>query len=203
MTQLSSLEEGYVPWSGSAIRPSALVSILNDIVINRRTSIVECGGGVSTLYIGRLLNQRGGRLVTIEHDEVWSSMLRNILQEEELQDVVTVIHAPMSDSHHALEGNQWYDERAVSEALSGQRIDLLLVDGPLACGPDIQLARYPALPFFAEQLDANATVVLDDIQRKGERRIARLWADEFGFHFDIRRRDGGIAIGNREKKVQV
>src|SRR4051812_25558744 len=31
---------GYVPWSQSAIRPSALVCVLNDIKVNRRRMIV-------------------------------------------------------------------------------------------------------------------------------------------------------------------
>jgi predicted O-methyltransferase YrrM len=203
MAQLAPLDNGYLPWSGSSIRPSALVSILNDIVINRRSFIVECGSGISTLYIGRLLQQKGGHLVTIDHDAHWSVLLRDILKEEGLENTVTVIHAPMCDSAHSLEGNQWYDETAISSVLNGQVIDLLLVDGPLAYKPEIRLARYPAVPFFASQLSENATIVLDDIHRKGEREIVKRWNREFGFTFEVRRRNGGIAIGTRNKKFQI
>ena len=38
---LAPLSTSYLPWSTSALRPSGLVKILNEIVINRRDSILE------------------------------------------------------------------------------------------------------------------------------------------------------------------
>ncbi|NOX50787.1 MAG: class I SAM-dependent methyltransferase, partial [Gammaproteobacteria bacterium] len=72
LQQLNPLIEGYMPWSGSAMRPCALVAVLNDIIVNRRKCIVECGGGISTIFIGRLLNRTSdAHLYTIEHDKEW------------------------------------------------------------------------------------------------------------------------------------
>ena len=59
MQILAPLTTAYQPWSIFAIRPSGLVKVLNEIVINRRRCIVECGGGISTVYIAKLLQQQG------------------------------------------------------------------------------------------------------------------------------------------------
>src|SRR5438093_6942309 len=74
---LAPLSLSYLPWSQAAMRPSGLVAVLNDIVINGRVRIVECGSGISTFYIARLLRElrslrRAGRIHTIEHDEPWA-----------------------------------------------------------------------------------------------------------------------------------
>jgi len=203
MEFLSPLSKGYLPWTGSSIRPSALVTILNDIVINRRNCMVECGGGISTLYMARLLSTQGGHLYTIDHDERWAGLLSNMLQEEGLGSVVTVIHAPMEPNEYALEGNKWYSATQIEKELTDKRIDLLLVDGPLACEPEIGLARYPAVPYFKSRLSADCTVILDDIHRKGEREIVQRWSRDLGIPFQMRMLDGGIAIGCRKVSFNV
>src|SRR2546421_9455866 len=74
---LSPLSRRFLPGTTAALRPSVVMAILNDICVNRRMNVVECGGGISTLYIARLLAERGmGRLTTIEDDERWCEELR-------------------------------------------------------------------------------------------------------------------------------
>ncbi|HST38530.1 MAG TPA: hypothetical protein VLK58_03435 [Conexibacter sp.] len=50
---------GYLPWSSGAMRPSALVTICNEIVLGGRRRIVELGSGTSTLLLARLLREQG------------------------------------------------------------------------------------------------------------------------------------------------
>src|SRR6476619_3416714 len=108
---LSPLSLSYLPWSQAAMRPSGLVAVLNDIVINGRTHIVECGSGISTFYIARLLKERGtGHIHTIEHDEPWANLLVKALEKEELSEQATVVYAPLAASEHSWGGTQWYDE---------------------------------------------------------------------------------------------
>ena len=94
MQALAPLSLTYLPWSASAMRPSGVVAVLNEILVHQRRSVVELGSGVSTFYIGRLLRQRGGHLWTVEHDERWAKLLGRELANEGLGDVVTVVHAP-------------------------------------------------------------------------------------------------------------
>src|SRR3954471_15653391 len=79
MQALAPLSCNYLPWSQASMRPSGLIAVLNDIVINNRTSIVECGGGVSTFYIARLLKRRGGHIFSIENDDAWAKLLQKSL----------------------------------------------------------------------------------------------------------------------------
>ena len=67
----------------------------------------------------------------------------------------------------------WYDEDMLPKDVL---IDLLVVDGPP--GSTCRLARYPALPVFAEMMNKNACVFLDDANRKEEMEIVRRWRDE-------------------------
>jgi hypothetical protein len=73
---------------------------------------------------------------------------------------------------------------------------VLLVDGPPAFAPALGFSRYPALPALAERLVPDATVVLDDIDRRGELRILEAWERDCGFRFEVRPAER-IAIGRR------
>jgi len=179
---LAALDGAYVPWTMPALRPGALVSLLNDIVINRREVIVECGGGVSTIYIARLLQQRGrGHLYTIEHDAGWIETLQAQIPHE--REYVTFIHAPMQPLTHIRSG-EWYDEQAVLNALSGVRIDLLIVDGPNETKADLEI-RYPALPILQPLFAERYGLALDDVNRSGERAILAAWQKQVPLNFHI------------------
>jgi hypothetical protein len=203
MQALAPLSAAFVPWTGSSLRPSALVTVLNDITIHRRRSVVECGGGISTLFIARSLMQTSGRLFTIEHDPGWASLLRELLKRQGLQQTVTIIDAPMRPNDNAVNGGEWYDGDAVKRGLGETAVDLLLVDGPMAYNRELRFARYPAIPELRERLTRDATIILDDAHRKGERKIAQLWGHILGVQFEIRRLDGGIAIARLEPGYHV
>jgi len=195
MHTLAPLTGGYLPWSRSAMRPSAVVAILNDVVLHQRGRVVELGGGISTLLLGRLLRRTDGRLWTVEHDPVWIDTLTKELGREGLADVVTVIHAPLGPTTAGWgDGDEWYDADALAPLLTGDPVDLLIVDGPPAYRKGMRHARYPALPFFGPALAENATVVLDDIRRRGELEIVERWERESGRRFGRRYVEGNIAI---------
>lgn len=198
MQQLAPLAKTYLPWSVSSMRPSGLVKVLNDVVVHQRKFIVECGGGVSTYFLVSLLKERGGRLLTLEHNRQWCDVIGSFLREQGLADVVTIVHAPLAPSTHRFEanGNDWYDEAIVAAALGNEKVDLLLVDGPPAYERKIRYARYPAVPFFKPFLAERYTIVLDDVVRKGEREILARWEAELGIRFALHLIDGHVGIGH-------
>ena len=183
---LQSLPGGYLPWSKCTLRPAALATVLNDILTNRRRSIVECGSGVSTVYMARLLRGGEARVHALEHDADWAAVVEDILRAEGLSEVASIHHAPLEPHPLALEGNHWYAQ-SVAEGLTGLAPDLLLIDGPQG-GARRRLARYPALPFFRRALAEDHTVVLDDIQRPGEQELLGMWEEETGVAFRRLRR---------------
>jgi hypothetical protein len=94
-------------------------------------------------------------------------------------EIAQVALAPLEPHPLARDDLQWYAQRALRSL--PRRIDPLLIDGRPAFEPEIELSRYPALPALAERLVAerlvpDATVVLDDINRRGELRILDLGA---------------------------
>lgn len=196
MHALAPLATAYRPWTSTAMRPSAVAAVLADIVIGNRRRIVELGGGISTFFIGRLLCERGGQLWTVEHDEHWAELLRRQLKQEGLDETVTVVFAPLQPTSRPYSGHAlWYAEDRLHELRAAGDIELLLVDGPPAHSAGLRHARYPALPCFVGALAPGATVVLDDILRRGEQEIVRRWERETGITFDRRYIHGTIAVG--------
>ena len=185
----------YLPWTEGAIRPAALVAVLNEIAFAERRRIVELGSGVSSIVIGRLLAQRGGKLTAVEHDPDWAALVRRQVERERLQDFVDVVVSSLEPHHASWSGAPWYSLESV--ALLPGDINLLLIDGPPGHGEGMTHSRYPALPALADRLAADALVFLDDADREPEREIIARWAEEVpGWSFGIDA-GSGLAVGSR------
>jgi hypothetical protein len=194
---LAPLTSRYLPWTVSAMRPSGVRTVLNEIMVNRRQRIVELGGGVSTFFIGRLLLQRGGHLWTVEHDERWADLLDQELANEDLDKVVTVARVPLDPGAPVWPGEDaiWYERTTLLQAIGEEPVDLLIIDGPPAYQEGREHSRYPAVPVFAPMFADDYAVLVDDIDRAGEEDIMTRWEREFGITFDRRVVDGRIGIG--------
>jgi predicted O-methyltransferase YrrM len=168
----------YLPWTSGSMRPAALVAVCNEIVHGDRTRIVECGSGLSTVVLARLLRERGdGTLVALEHDRHWAALVEEQLRKENLGEIARVHYAPLGADP------PWYDLHG-SDRLPGA-VDLLIVDGPPAFDPGHGTRRAPALPWFDERLVAGATVILDDVDRPGEREVLSGWERSSDWRFAL------------------
>lgn len=194
---LQALGGRYLPWSAWAMRPSGLLAVLNEVVLGSRERILECGSGISTIYLARLLAERGGVVLSLEHDPDWAGFVEEALEAEGLGERARVVLAPLEEHAAALDGNAWYRSSAVQDAVQALEgaIDLLVVDGPPAGRREISLSRYPAVPVLGDALAPNAIVILDDALRPGEARVLERWEEEAGIDFERRADLGGIAIG--------
>jgi predicted O-methyltransferase YrrM len=196
LSQLQPLSSNYIVWSSSSIRPSAMVQILNEIIVNHRNTIVEFGCGITTVYIAKILKQNGGHLYSVEDNSKWIEIVSTMLKQDNLQDYVTFIHAPLSKSTYSLENCDWYDENIVQETLKGIELDMVIVDGPPAYMEHTALSRYPAIPALSDQLSDDFCIVLDDIYRDGEKEILTNWEKELHINFNRQYVRGGIAIAH-------
>lgn len=196
MHLLAPLISGYLPWTTSAMRPSGIVAVLNEIVLNRRRRIVELGGGISTYFIARMLADRGGHLWTVEHDDGWADVLREKLARQGVDGSVTLVHAPLTPIEDGWPGEEsrWYDRGRLREIAAGGPVDLLIIDGPPAYLEGQEHSRYPAVPYFAPLLADDYTIILDDIDRCGEQDIVQRWEREFGTVFEVRYVRGRIGV---------
>ena len=180
----------YLPWSTGAMRPAGLVLVCNEIVLRNRTRIVECGSGVSTVLLARLLRQRvsGATIVSLEHDAQWAALVTSMLRRESLLDIARVVLAPLGGDP------PWYAREAMTEMPDD--VDLLVVDGPPAHAKGHGTRRAPALAAFEPRLSETATIVLDDADRPGERQVLTGWESGTSWRFTIDA-VAGVAIGQR------
>lgn len=101
--------------------------------------------------------------------------------------------------HAPLDGEPpWYTLAGLHEVQDA--VDLLIVDGPPAFDPGHGTRREPALPRFDGRLVDGATVILDDMDRPGERQVIASWEGSTDWRFILDER-AGIAIGRRRTRT--
>lgn len=174
-------------WAGS---PDLLKKIAEVVLMDRPALVVEASSGVSTLVIAYCLKQLGrGKVVSLEHDATYAAASERLVAFHGLQDIATIVHAPLKEVVLADRTWLWYDsDRLRMDA----PIDLLVVDGP----PDsIQpLARYPAVPLLNNQFRKGSKVILDDSNRRDETEIVARWVREFGLSAESFAMEKGACI---------
>lgn len=175
------LNPAFLPHSYWAMEPTDLQNLLATIQYNQYRTVVECGAGMSTLLIGKLLKQLGGgHIYSLDEDENWFEVMRMAVAVNDLTEYVTVIHAPLVPN--AESGELWYASEQARQILeSVEHIDVLVVDGPKSVSA---LSRAPALPSFADALDSNSLIVLDDSRRDNERAVIEHWRERFNIEIE-------------------
>jgi predicted O-methyltransferase YrrM len=180
LVQLSGLNQPYpMPFGGNwALTPDAAVILAREIVIRRPNTIVELGSGVSTVMVGRLLQQMEcGHLISLDHDPDWAEETRRHILANGLQDYVEVLDAPLARQQFDGKEFNWYQ---IPDRLQGiEQIDMLTVDGPPQTTDSAVLARYPALPAFAAQLSEHAVIFIDDAKRVTEQEMVKKWLQQY------------------------
>jgi predicted O-methyltransferase YrrM len=154
-----------------------LLAVLVDLVIAERPSlVVECGSGASTLWLALVMRRFGidGRIIALDHDPVFGGRTRDFLARHRVHGIAEVRDAPLESFSLDGETYSWYARQAW-EDLTG--IDLLFVDGPPAA--TCHQARYPALPLLSGSLSPAATVVVDDLVVPDMQNVLRLWLDAY------------------------
>lgn len=168
------------PMRGWAASPDVVGVLIEELRASSPKLIVECGSGVSTLFLALAAKQHSPqtRIVALDHDEEYAGKTRALLERHGVAEFAEVRHAPLVPD---VAGQTWYDPQ-VAANLTG--IDLLFVDGPpMTTGP---LARKPALPVLWDQLSPHGIIVLDDMIRADEQEIAAGWQSD---HPELERQD--------------
>ena len=161
---------------GWAASPDLLVVLVDLVITERPSLVVECGSGASTLWLALAMRRFGidGRIIALDHDPVFGGKTRELLARHDVRDLAEVRDAPLESFSLDGQSYSWYARRAW-EDLTG--IDLLFVDGPPATTG--HQARYPALPLLIGSLSPVATAVLDDLVVPDMQKVLRLWLDAY------------------------
>jgi len=189
----------YIPYTGSALRPSALVSIVNDILINNRKNIIEFGCGISTLIITKLIksNSLSVNFYSVEEDQEWQKFMEKQLIKHDLQDYVKNFYAPIIQ----VEGKaKWHSLNFINDL---QKIDCMIVDGPKSFSNDLKLRRGYALKALKEKLDSRYSIFLDDCHRDGELQIIKDWSNELKIPYQIYYQHLGVIFSGQFYNVYI
>lgn len=180
LVQLTGLNQPFpMPFGGSwALTPDAAAILAREIAIRKPNTIVELGSGVSTLMVGRLLQQmQHGRLISLDHDPSWAEETRRSIVANGLQDYVEVLDAPLTKQQFDGKDFDWY--RIPDQLQQIEQVDMLTVDGPPQTADSELLARYPALPAFAAQFSEHAVIFIDDARRDTEQAMIEKWLQQY------------------------
>ncbi|WP_432671409.1 class I SAM-dependent methyltransferase [Flavobacterium sp. SM2513] len=164
----------YLPYTNASLSFKLLANITNDIIINNKKSILEFGSGISTIIFARLikLNNLETKIISIDESAEWILIVKKLLKDEGIENVVTFIHAPTIKSSQ-MDKSFEYDENIVSKELGDTKFDLILIDGPIAWSSKKRYSRASNIKHFINNLDASFTIFVDDTNRIGERYLVK------------------------------
>ncbi len=164
------LNEPLPPLRAWAASPDFLLVITEHIQSTSSKIIMECSSGASTIVLARCIQmQNNGHIYSLEHDLYYANKTKNELKKHQLEDWVTILHAPLVDIGN---GQKWYDIKDIPDI---PFIDLLVIDGPP--GYICERSRYPAIKQLKNKIK-NTTIFLDDSNRPQEKEIIQLWKKE-------------------------
>ena len=160
-------------WAAS---PDLLVVLVDLVITERPSLIVECGSGASTLWLALAMRrfEIDGRIIALDHDPVFGGKTRDFLARHGVSDLAEVRDAPLESFSLEGETYSWYARQAWDDLTE---IDLLFVDGPPATTG--HQARYPALPLLAGSLSPIATAVLDNLVVPDMQKVLQRWLDSY------------------------
>lgn len=193
-TELARFGLPFFPATRYALAPSALLTILNDVIINNRRAVLELGSGYSSVYIAKALGEHG-RVVTVDADAGWLDQVMDSADRAGVAGRITAVHAP--PRVNGSDARPWYDAEKILATIDDAPIDLLLVDGPVASSKATARARAPAVPLLKGRLAGRCSIYLDDIHRPSHAAIARDWGGELGLRFAFHHARGGYALAMR------
>jgi hypothetical protein len=159
---------------GWAASPDVLITLINELLRLKPVQVVECGSGVSTLWLALTIRRANlsTRVVALEHDPRFASATVETLKRHDVADLVDVRVAPLTAVPISGHPTPWYDCKALNDL---HDVGLVFVDGP-PTGTGV-LARFPAVPLLFERLASPCTIILDDFVRSDEKTIAGKWRE--------------------------
>ena len=173
MQQLLSLLKFSAPipptrsWAAS---PDLLLTLAQLVRTHNPKLVVELGSGVSTLVVAKA---GAKKVISLDNSAEFAGKTREILKEHKVRGVE--IRVAELKAH--ISGVDWYDTALIKDL---KRIDLLIVDGPP--GSKNPEARMPARAEFITKLSPKAVIVIDDVNREGERKLAEAFAKALPNH---------------------
>ncbi len=184
-----------LPWSNYSTSPITICDLIENALEPDTGNIIECGTGISTLYLSSIIKNKGdGHLYSIEDDQKWANMVSAYLKQLNLSNYCTIIVAPLK--YIEVDGieTEWYDTSQFELDIPEESCGLLYVDGP-KWGNKNNPRRYPVLSIFKKYLKSGSKVFLDDADKDESLIIHQKWE-----HLYKLKRQKNIIYKDRHRK---
>ena len=158
------------PTRSWAASPDLLLTIADLVRIHKPRLVVELGSGVSTLIVAK---SGAKKIISMDNSEEFADKTRELLKAHSVRGV----EIRVAELAPHVSGVDWYDTSKFNDL---KRIDLLIVDGPP--GSKNPNARKPALSELIGRLSPRAVIVIDDVNRDGERELAEAFEEALPNH---------------------
>ncbi len=133
--------------------------------------VLEFGSGRGSKTLAKLVANRGGSLICVEHDPAWHARTGQEFEELGLTTHARVELCPLVPVEFFNIPGQFYDMPFLPHV---EAFDVVIVDGPPA--RTCPMVRLPALPMMAPHLSPDGFhVFLDDYEREEEQAIVKVW----------------------------
>lgn len=171
--------KSHTPYSSSSLKIHSLLTIVNDIIINKRKNLLEFGAGISTLIMARAIHQYelDAKLYSVEDNAPWIQVVEDMLSKEGLNKYVTIIHAPLrknTEISHCFS----YSKENIEKALEGIKFDFMLIDGPAAYLKENENSRIASYDIAKNFLNENFSLFIDNADRVGEKQLIKKISNE-------------------------
>lgn len=163
------------PMRDWAVSPDFANIVVREVLNRKPKTILEYGSGISTLLMSYCVkNSQHGHIWSLDHDEEYVRLTKDLLKSHNVEDVSTVLFAPLKGITLSGESWLWYDTAPLDTI---GPVDLVVVDGPPKRTQ--KMARYPALFMLAKFLNEDAIIILDDASEKHLRDAVKQWKQDF------------------------
>jgi len=129
--------------------------------------ILECGSGLSTILLGKVAQETGNVVWSLEHTTIWSKKVVDSLERYGIPSRNLCV-CPLKDYGDFY----WY---APPMELMPSSFSMVVCDGPPG---NTKGGRYGLVSVMRSKLRHGTTIFLDDAARDHEKTLAARWADE-------------------------
>jgi hypothetical protein len=159
------------PMTTWSMSPTAILHLMNYILIYKPKRILEFGAGSSTIFINQLIKEKAldCYFICIEHDLNWLSLIRETSEDNEKAEFHQVnLNEPLNFNSYKFE---WFNFKSLDSILKNEPLDLVIIDAPIAYNNPF--CRAGAFIYLEEKIKKDSlSYFLDDANRLGEKTIA-------------------------------
>ncbi len=140
----------------------------------RPENILEFGLGQSSKMVHQFAHRYNHNAITVEHDKDWYNFFKLDLADK------YPINVQLLDLEEILyKGQKAISYKNCHTIFSGEKYDLIIVDGPFGYSPDTVYSRPQIIELVTDCLADNFVIIMDDYNRKGEQNTIKEVLDYF------------------------